>query len=711
MAEVRGDYDVVLLGTGKDGCGDARNAGRDSYAWSINMDGRSGSFVPSAAYTRVLATNTFSPVPFMSEWNTASPGSPILIWLGGDNAGNATVYEWIDGTATETDFDTPKFTGGALYRFDQDSTEDPDEEMMFFCNGYDKNIIVRRKKGTASALIDTGATTTHTAKADLLGVVGSDLFRVFHDYKLGKLTARTDPGILGNYPTDTASIPAGVPSFPINSVLSLGGSAIVTTGVGVHKYNPAPTVATFGNVLEFRSPHPDNGKVATTDGRGRLYVATVQPSELIVITFGFQQTHTPWKNKAIDRNTPRGNFSAIAVDLKETYLAIEPGTANLTQDGVGLVVKEDNGGVFTTHTTAVTSRKYSSPASVVLLTTGDFIHIGTSEPHMGARILLAGVRDSETAASALGVSFSTGTSTFASATPMDSTLTFAQDGLISMHKDFQHPFDVASSPWAKGTVDSVQDLYWMRIEPNSTLTGVTIREIEVIPYRPPLTADKNATTDAARMSGYKQAGALPTILKGHWQGERLIWHDWATLWTSKIESMVVGRVNDGVTDSDRALYMVSHDGLYAIPVGDDGDPSTASWPNLGHADSITAGLNDHLIATSANDFDLPAFPKTVNQLIVRGHHLQDADDELYLWYRMEHEPEWHQEGPFAQFPVAIKDLGAGKTLQVVAGYKDGSRDAIAPQIDSIIVPKGKWTYEDEELIDELEEAIASPQAN
>ena len=265
MAERTGDYDVVLLGSGEDGYGDARNRGRESYAWSINMDGRSRRFVPSAAYTRVLAQTTFSPVAFMAEWQNAD-GDPILIWTGGDVDGNATIFEWINAVLTTEDLNTPAFTSGVLYRFDQDSTVDPDEEMMFFCNGYAANIIVRRKKDGTT---DTGPTTTHTAKADLLAVIGSDLYRGFHNYKLGKLTAKTDPGIDGNYPTDAGSVPAGVPSYAINKVLPLGSSPFCVTGIGVFKYNPAPSNAVFSSVLEVRSPHPDNGKAAITDGRGR----------------------------------------------------------------------------------------------------------------------------------------------------------------------------------------------------------------------------------------------------------------------------------------------------------------------------------------------------------------------------------------------------------------------------------------------------------
>ena len=280
-----------------------------------------------------------------------------------------------------------------------------------------------------------------------------------------------------------------------------------------------------------------------------------------------------------------------------------------------------------------------------------------------------------------------------------------------MHNGFQHPFD-HSTPWTSwasaGDTNNI-NRYWMRIKPASTLTGVTIRGVHLIPYRPPLTGNKNVPTDASRMAGYKQAGVLPTILKGTWKGEDIIWHDWLTLWTSKIEAMVVGRVNDGVTDSESALYMLSHDGLYATPVGPDGDPVMASWPNLGHANTLAAGLNDHLVAGSAQDFDLPAYPKTVSTIIARGKNLQ-KDDEFYLWYRMEHEPEWHEEGPFSRFPVVIKDLDiTGKTLQVIAGWKDGSRDAMALEIDSIIVPAGHWKYEDEELIDELEQDIQSTQ--
>ena len=702
MAEREGDHDVVLLGSGSDGYGDSRNKRRESYPWSINMDMRSGRAVPAAAYTRVLSQATFSPVAAFFEWENAD-GDPILIWVGGDGDGNATIFEWINAALTTEDLNTPAFTSGVLYRFDQDATEDPDEEMAFFCNGFNKNVIVRRKKDGTT---DTGATTAHTAKADALAVIGADLYRVYAGYKLGKLTAKTDPGIETNYPTSAASVPAGRPTYKINNVLPLGGAPIVFKGDGVHKYNAAPSSPVFDSWLVV-GPDPDHGIAGFADGRGRLFFDS-EDGQIIVITFGFQQSHTPGKHAYLDRNTPYGRLSASAVDLDHIYLALEPGFLK-TQTGVGLVVKSNDGGVFTTHTANVTNRTWNSEADVTLLTTGDYIYIGTDEPRMGDYLELAGVRDTETSAAALTVSYSIGTSTWASATVMDSTLCFAQNGLISYHSSFQHPFDLTSSPWAKGTVDGVSK-YWIRIEPQSTLTGVKIREVHVLPYRPPIAPAGVATTDATRMSGYKQAGALPTVLVGTWAGEKLVLHDVWTLWTSKIEKMVVGRVNDAVTSSRRALYAVTGDGLYAMPIGADGDPARAAWPNLGHADSLAAGLNDHLISSVEHDFDLPSYAKTVRTVIVRGYGLQ-ADDEFYLYSKMEHTNAWDRHGPFAHFPIAIEQLGTGKTLRIVTAYKDGSRDALAPHIESIIAPAGHWTYDDEELVDVLEEDIASPQGS
>ena len=137
-----GDYDVVLLGNTRDGYGDAKNVGRASYAWAINFDGSSGRFVPSAAYTRVLAQTTFSPIAFFVEWQNAS-GDPILIWTGGNASGQATINEWENASIGTPDTKSiPAYTGGVLYRYDQDGGIDVDEEMMFFCNGYAQDVIV-----------------------------------------------------------------------------------------------------------------------------------------------------------------------------------------------------------------------------------------------------------------------------------------------------------------------------------------------------------------------------------------------------------------------------------------------------------------------------------------------------------------------------------------------------------------------------------------
>ena len=43
-------------------------------------------------------------------------------------------------------------------------------------------------------------------------------------------------------------------------------------------------------------------------------------------------------------------------------------------------------------------------------------------------------------------------------------------------------------------------------------------------------------------------------------------------------------------------------------------------------------------------------------------------------------------------------------------YKDGSRTAVAPYIEKIVVPAGQWEWEAEGTGEEIEADVASPQA-
>ena len=700
-----GEKDIVLFAGGKAGYGYARDTGEDGYGWAVGFDCRSGRAVPTAAYTRVVSSIGFSKIACLFEWES-STGRPMLLWTGGNGTGNAIIYEWANGNlAANSRGSQVAFTSGVLYKYDHTSPLDADAEVAYFCNGFDNQVLNRRRK---NGDYDTGGATANTAKADLLMVGGADLYRSI-GYKVGKLTPSTDPGIETNWPTEGASVAAGRPSYAINAGVSLGGSIVVFKGDGVCKYNPAPSAATFDYVLP-ATPHPDNGRAGTTDGRGRWYYPTID-GHLVVGTFGYQDSQTPTRNTFADRNTPYGRISAITTDLDHVWIALEPGFVR-TQDGVGLVVKKQVGATVTTDTDAVTDRIYNTTADWSTLVSGDYIWVGSTgvdaQPFCGVYIELDTARATTTAASALTASYGSSPGTYTACTVIDSTMCFAQDGLITFHVNRQHPYDTAT-PWVQTTVDGVVG-YWLRIEVTSTvLTNVRAREVYVLPYRPPIDPDGNNTTSVTSITGYVQAGALPAILSGTWVKEKLVYQHVATLWTGKIEQMVTARVNDAITDSRRALYLVSCDGLYAMPIGPDGDPVRAAYPNLGNADTFAAGIGDHGIKLSANDAGMPANTKRVTgKLVIRGENLQ-SDDELWAYYRWDNSDRWERSGPHTSFPIAIDIEGEGKLLEGYLAFKDGSRTAIAPYIDSAVIPAGQWEWDAEQYTQPLWTNVSSPQ--
>ena len=699
---------ITWFGGGRDGAFWAvhpRSTGRadlDTYHWTINGDCRSGRWYPSSApmlLSTGLASVIGSPIAGMFEWENTS-GEPLLIVFGGNGTASAKLYTWKDSTAANPSTIAQDFyTGGALYRYDQDATTDPDEEMAFFCNGYANDILVRRKK---DGTVDTGATTPHTMKADGLWVVGSDLY-ASQGYKLLKLTAGLDPGLASSYPENSAGVPVGRPTWDINGVVALGAAPIVGKPEGLFKYNDAPSSAVFDPIFTV-PPHPDNGKGLFTDGRGRVYYPTAH-GDIIVATFGFQDSATPWRITTIDRNTPFGRITAFAADLDHVYAAVAPGSAR-TQDSLGLVVQSLDSGAFTDHTTNVTDRKFSTNADISALAGAtDVIEIGSSvEPFLGAYVAMAAVK---TGALSEGnvVRSITGDSNGASCVMLDGTLKWGRDGAIiflNAEGDFSDMYTLAANPWrAASDADSNSvSAFWMTLAVGLTaLTGAKIREVSLIPYRPPI------DPDLFPMTAYKQGGALPSILVGTWVGERIVWQDVWTLPSPQVDHLLVARSHYAGATSEMSLYAMAGNRLLAMPIGPDGNPARAVWPKLADYGEAGTAYNEHCMMLSAWSFGAPT---KVYSLVIEGEGLQ-SDDQFFFYYHWDNEDQWHKSGPHSAFPIVIENLnGRGRTLYGHFAFSDGSRDAVAPFAGKVIIQ----SYEifEDDVSTPMGSGITSPQS-
>lgn len=678
-----GDRDITLFQGGSGGYGDALNVGRDSYAWAFNWDCRAlGRAVPAIHPTGIGTQPSTAKIAAAFEWRNTS-NNPIILYATGIADGTSRVAKIEDG-AISTDNDQAsgkQYTHGVLYRH---NGSDADVEAAFFCQGAAGLAIIRRDK-------DGTYDTSGDAKADRLAVIGSDLWRVTGGYKLEKLTVDTSPITDSNW--SGTQIPVGLPSFDINEVVDFGGSPFPLKGDGVFKYNAAPSSAVFENLTPFISPHPDNGKGGIVDGRGRIYYPT-EDNGILVLTFGSQSQQRPTRFNTIDRDTPWGRITALAADAEYVYAATEPGSVRTQQ--LGLTVKKDLNGSFTDYTTETTDQKYGTEADFTDVDTpaSDFIKVGVDEPFWGVVFLLSSARTNETVV-VLDMDFSTSSGwTAGGQSHFDSTSVFFQDGSIVIDgNNFGDLF--ADGTWEKRTEDG-DSKYWVRISPTTgTLAGAKVRQVYIIPYRPPL--------DPALFPGELGsaiAGALPKILVGQWRGETIVWQDVWTLLSQRIEQLLISRTSATATTGQRTLWAIHKDGAKYMPIGPDAHPARAAWPN------ITASAR--AIAFSGHNFDLPVNVKSVQKLVIHGEYLQ-KDDEFWVYWRWDNGDRWYKDGAHHAFPVVVNDLaGRGRVLHVAMQLKDATRDAVAPYITHAIIPEGMW--EDEgSLREALGQDFSSPQ--
>ena len=444
-----GEEPIILFRGGSAGFGDAINIGRDSYPSTLNMDCRGlGPATPSIVATRIAAEQA-RPVEAAFEWQD-STGNPLILMASGKSALTARVSKLVDGTYTaDDDTNTPipasRMTGAALYRHDGSSA---DTEMAFFCPG--SGIVMRRR--TLGGVYSDAA----SAKADLVRVIGGVMWRAVA-YKVSSLVQDTDPAVESNW---NVAIPVGHPAYPVNEIVSLGGSPIVLTGLGIFRYIPEPSVARFENMTDFVVPHKDNGKGGTTDGRGRVYYPTVDAG-ILVATFGALSQQAPLRFNWIGRDTPSGTITAFIADSHHIYAATEPLPGHVrVQSGLGLKFFKEVEGVFTDYTTVVTDQKYATSADLTdvnVAATGR-VYIGTDEPFWGVRFEMANF---DSTGGGFTVQYSAGTSSWTTVTARDSTLRFSRDGAIVPLPSTEI---VADGSWTKGTVNGTSK-YWLRIIP------------------------------------------------------------------------------------------------------------------------------------------------------------------------------------------------------------------------------------------------------
>ncbi len=660
----QGEGDIILFDGGLGGYGWATDQLQHGYHWAINMDCRNGRADLVAGPTRVRAKSLQVRPGVILDWADGNDIPEVLIPHG--LAGSSIVTLFQDDTTADEAIadDSAPLLGGAIYRH---NASDEDVEMAFFCSGTSGDEIISRTDA-ASYTTDTASGAT----ADLLAVIGPDLWRVIDGYKMEKLTLNNNPLVEANW--SGVRIHVGVPSNPINKVLEFGGSPVCLTGAGIYTYNVAPTTARFENRTPFVRAHPENGRGGFADGRGRIYYPT-HSGRILVFSFNSLSQQGPLRFQEIDRDTPYGRIQEMTADEEFVYAAVDPGFVKTQQLGISVQIFNES---FASPdpTTVLTDGKGTTNADVSALSdVDDYIYIGADEPFWGVYFEMH-TPSAITTAGGWSASYSAGSDTWIAFTEKDSTMILHESGAIT----FDTVADVyAGGTWLRQDVNSVTNKYWIRLAPSSvTLTSAKIGEAYVIPYRPSYDTSTFPDTGAAL------AGAMPKILVGQWRGQNIIWHDWLTLQSEgKVLGMTVSRTTTAESVGEQTLYLMTSTAIMAVPVGPDALPARAAWPK-------TNGI-PHAIGFSGNNFGSPVNVKSVQKLVVHGGFLQ-ADDNLVVAYRWDQGDRWYTSDQHSQFPVVLETLeGQGRELHVAVQLSDGSIDAHSPYITHAIVPEGSWT--------------------
>ncbi len=694
MAWQLGEQPIDIFRGGDDGGLYALNIGLDTYHWTINWDCRPrGTSVPAMAPIKFgIASGSIRRVESAIAWEETSSLVPFVLGAGHSaNFNTFGIAKFKDGSLDggfKAEVSTQRALRAVLYRNDG---SDADAEVVWLCNGSgNEGLFELLKDGTLR-------NTSHTQKADGLAVIAGDLWS-WSGYKIQKLTVDSDPGLTGSWQT---AIPVGIPAYAINEVVDLGGSPVVLKGDGIFVYNPG--TGEYDNLTPSVSPHADNGRGGFTDGRGRVYYPTVD-GDMIVLTFGFQSQQKPTFDTTINRDTPWGQIGMMTADMEHVYAAVDPG-ATLTQDGVGLHIQEDNGGVFTNQTSDLTDRSLTTTDATgagawASLIVGDFIYIGADVPFWGIQVTI------ETVISAYATPLTTGTVQYSKSGGFQAAPVLF-DGTDQLRRTGSHMFVFANAdifnassttPWIKSTINSVSK-YWIRINFTSNVASLVVSEVKVAPYRPPLDFNTFPVT------GQMLASCLTKILVGTWQGENLRWDDVWTLETAAVDAMAISRVGYTGGAGKRSLIVFTDiNTLFCLPTGAHNDPLRQTFPKLADYSESGTAFDEHVVAFSG--FAIGSVWRVNEGTQVEFPGIQ-SDDEVTIYYWWDNDAERVYKHELKKSQTRLPALeGMGKVLYMALAFKDGSRDEVAPQLNSVRIPLGAWEFDPDAELPHVEDQAA-----
>jgi hypothetical protein len=321
---------------------------------------------------------------------------------------------------------------------------------------------------------------------------------------------------------------------------------------------------------------------------------------------------------------------------------------------------DNNGSTYTDSSSNLAGGNLTTSVTWTINETTDYIYVGFARPFVAVAIDFSTV---QTNASTITAEVSDGASGWNSIAVRDFTrlggASFGQSGRIVMRAD-----PVATQNWAADTVNSVDDLYWVRFSWGAGFSGgVVATNLRIQPWHPSVD-DTNFPLD-----GLDKSGVFPHVIAGTKDRQTNVWHDLVTLdEPDEIGAILYGNVGGTKINRYRSLIIVGRFRVWRVDISATDHPGAEEVPII----------NDKALV------EAPSIVPASNHLCRLTHvriNGQEADPNLLgrFYYTWDYGNPWSHAGTVQRFPAdfEINQPQRGYRLRWAWGW---SQSATTPRL-------------------------------